>query len=1027
MKASVIKTLLLLLLCLPAAVLAADNDGLYFLHYTISTGLPSNNVYSIVQDHNGYIWFATDKGAVKYNGYSFQLFNAGNGLPANDVYKLFEDAQGRMWVHTLTTHFGFIKDDEYHDLKFPEQPQNVIYPKSICSDGDGVNFVFLGIDGNHVVHAGDEVEAMVTYDLSRARKDNIYKRDILYPSGKAFLIDSSDVLYEVNVFAPWIPPIRKGYVDHPVQERNRSGMERPWIGTRHYDWYQHNLYIFDEATRHRKVIDIQAISGDSTETIYTADESAGGRLSVMTNKHVYLVDTSGKVLQKIGFQGTDVSQVAFYTEDNAANEWYTTVREGVFVHMNAPGGFYRTSTGISPQAVYKGTIPGGQSFWWNNKTMEMTWTGNSNDVHTRQWKMYGDLGSVSRFSDSVVALSFSNGSILFNYVNGALSPLLSDRYFLREKMYPRADILIDTRSEYSPVGGLHWFRSISRYKDGSIIFFNSTGIYRFFRYADGLPVLEHIYNDRFTEMVQEPVSGKYIFYNTEKVAVLDADNSKISAFNVKDFAVNSLNIVSAIQADSFGNIYVLGNEDFFVFNTAAALRFSLLKLPFRLDNSVITIKDNLLVIAGRYGVAAAGIRGRCDIGEFRYMLNIKDHYYKQVNNMWLNHSNDIYLQTDHGYFSVNADSIAGGFKASEARKTEAISWVLKYPGQRAIKEKDTLVLPPDSKKMVFDVINYLGIGAHLYTYRIPETGENWQTSASGEVLSDKILPGRYYTIELQAKDDIWKTPVTTFYLYRPPYWYQTLTWKIIFLILGIITAGLAVTGVISLIRQSTSRAREKRRILNDLELRAIHAQINPHFIFNTLSTALYFINKKEYDNAYSHVNKFSYLLRSYLKSSHDRYVTLAEELEMLQRYIELQQTRFEEKFDYEFIVDNKVPAGNILIPSLLLQPLIENAINHGLFHKAGKGMLRISFEQGVDNTQLICTVDDDGIGRRESAYIKENNNTGRESYGSRLTEKLISVFRNYEDMGIHIEYIDKEYPYTGTIVKLWIDNIKYQA
>jgi LytS/YehU family sensor histidine kinase len=155
---------------------------------------------------------------------------------------------------------------------------------------------------------------------------------------------------------------------------------------------------------------------------------------------------------------------------------------------------------------------------------------------------------------------------------------------------------------------------------------------------------------------------------------------------------------------------------------------------------------------------------------------------------------------------------------------------------------------------------------------------------------------------------------------------------------------------------------------------------------------------------------------------------LSEEIDMLTRYIELQQARFEHRFNYSITVDNKVPAANIQIPSLLLQPLVENAINHGLFHRreAG-GLLLLSFEHGADHNELICRIEDNGIGRESAAAMKRSFDADRESYGSKLTEKLMSVFRQYEAMDIRITYVDKQAPETGTIVTLTIKNIRYIA
>jgi len=154
-------------------------------------------------------------------------------------------------------------------------------------------------------------------------------------------------------------------------------------------------------------------------------------------------------------------------------------------------------------------------------------------------------------------------------------------------------------------------------------------------------------------------------------------------------------------------------------------------------------------------------------------------------------------------------------------------------------------------------------------------------------------------------------------------------------------------------------------------------------------------------------------------------VLLSEEIDMLKRYVDLQQTRFEEKFDFELSIDNKIPVNNIQIPSLLLQPLVENAINHGLFHKKEKGLLKLGFEQGRTSDSIVVLIDDNGVGRAESTRIRQASMTDRESYGGRLTQKLMDIFRRYEAMDIEIQYIDKELPETGTIVRLTIGNIRY--
>ncbi len=214
------------------------------------------------------------------------------------------------------------------------------------------------------------------------------------------------------------------------------------------------------------------------------------------------------------------------------------------------------------------------------------------------------------------------------------------------------------------------------------------------------------------------------------------------------------------------------------------------------------------------------------------------------------------------------------------------------------------------------------------------------------------------------------------------------------------------------------KSNAKKSLQLGLELKSVYSQMNPHFIFNSLGVAMYLVKKKRLDDAYNHIYKFAHLLRAYIKSSRNRYITLHEEVTNISNYIELQQERFKDRFDYEIIVQDIVDA-NTRIPSLLLQPLVENAINHGLLHKDTRGCLKIEFKTDQEHNELTCIIDDDGVGRKLARqFMDENRLITEEAYGSELIRDLCAVFNKYEQMKINIETIDKEQPLTGTIVIL---------
>jgi LytS/YehU family sensor histidine kinase len=182
------------------------------------------------------------------------------------------------------------------------------------------------------------------------------------------------------------------------------------------------------------------------------------------------------------------------------------------------------------------------------------------------------------------------------------------------------------------------------------------------------------------------------------------------------------------------------------------------------------------------------------------------------------------------------------------------------------------------------------------------------------------------------------------------------------------------------------------------------------------------VSKNNMDEAYRHISKFSRLLRSYIRSSRNRIISLDKEVTNLRNYIELQQVRFDGRFSYEIITSPDINLNGVNIPSLLLQPFVENAINHGLLPKKGNGNLKISFHLPAGENTLYCNIEDDGVGRKQSRL--ENEAVGKldESYGDLLIKDLVRIFRVYEKMKIDIEYVDKVAPESGTTVQI---RIKY--
>jgi tetratricopeptide (TPR) repeat protein len=212
---------------------------------------------------------------------------------------------------------------------------------------------------------------------------------------------------------------------------------------------------------------------------------------------------------------------------------------------------------------------------------------------------------------------------------------------------------------------------------------------------------------------------------------------------------------------------------------------------------------------------------------------------------------------------------------------------------------------------------------------------------------------------------------------------------------------------------------------SEMEMQALRAQMNPHFIFNCLNSINRFIMKNESQAASDYLTQFSRLIRLVLNNSKKAWIPLEDEIDMLLLYLDMEKLRFKSSFDYVLSCGPGVDSSTLYIPPLLLQPFVENAIWHGLMHKKGKGQVSITFQ--VENDILHCTITDNGIGRSAAANAGSKSSQKHKSLGIQVTRErleLINGDSHSNKVVFHIEdMVDEAGHASGTEVKL---NIRFQ-
>lgn len=225
-----------------------------------------------------------------------------------------------------------------------------------------------------------------------------------------------------------------------------------------------------------------------------------------------------------------------------------------------------------------------------------------------------------------------------------------------------------------------------------------------------------------------------------------------------------------------------------------------------------------------------------------------------------------------------------------------------------------------------------------------------------------------------------------------------------YLNLGIvILLGLVISGTIF---YWFYRKQKDKRLMLQYELQSLRSQMNPHFIFNALNSIDNYIWKKDPEQASAYLVKFSNLMRMTLQNSRSRSIPFGAELEFLKLYMELENFRHDGKFNYTIDVAPGINGENVRIPSMVIQPFVENAILHGLSHKTdGECQLTIRFSR--KNDLIVCEVEDNGIGRNRARQLQQKNVSGRESLGILVTEERVKLLKKITGKKeLHIKITD---------------------
>lgn len=932
--------------------------------FSIKEGLPSSETYFVHQSKQGYIWFCTDRGVVKYDGFHMEVLTTRSGLPDNVIFWIYEDLKGRIWFISYNGLLSYYDTERHKVIRYKynhlisDYIGNNLYPhKTFCVDKkDNIYFSsgnngILKIDPKGKSRIATFKGEPLTFDLvngtylstfdiqlTKLREDMFRasvrkngKLELKTQNRRAFDITMQNYLSELKV----VNRVRVMRVQDCFYDVDRPEKTLYFPGTTGYFPVKDDLWIttvngvyrLKNVSKHGlvKAPEQHLLQGFRVSAVLR-DRENGMWFSTLDKGIVYMPNSIVKNLSVFGnSKEVDVTHIAV----DANKEIFYSNHLGIFrLRDHYP---LLTSNYISRNIISR-----------LGDVLLMPKVNKERPVDVSDKKYW----RVPNYYDS------------FN--EGDTSMLICASLIARIKRTGEIDTLYDyfTSRKYSK-NLHHFFETVCSSDDGSIYVGNTKGLFCLKKNS----VLD---NSMFPQVIR---------------------NNRVSCVRYS----KELGLVIGTRGEG---IYIFKNGKIIHHITGANGLVS-----DQINKIQIDKNGNTCWVATNSGVSKLFFAGNKYV-RIHNILNVNGLATNEVNYICLD-DEIVYLATKKGISKFPEDL---GFLMNPLKKQVSVK-ELNIDGN-VIYPKATHLEVASSSKMIHIELrstNYKSLGSQKYKYRL-SAADKWTYGNSGSIDFYDLTSGEYH-LELSYLSDngIWQKPYGILTLNKLPRFVETF-WFYLFLVLSSFLLAFVLFRIRTV---QINRQRKYKRQIEKLEQKALLAQMNPHFIFNSLNSIQSFLVYNENDLAEKYLQMLSQLIRMTLNNSRESEVTIRQEIDVLTKYVALEKMRFKDRFDFEFIVSLTHTELQKFIPPMLIQPFVENAIIHGFKGLDIAGKLEINFKELVEN-RLVVVVTDNGMG-----YDSKDNgglSSEHKSYGMQITSERLSLFKEKynTDFDFVIEHLTDE-------------------
>lgn len=975
-----------------------SGQSLKFRQYKTDDGLPHDVGYDIHQDKQGFIWIAVDNGLTRFDGLNFQNYTVEDGLNGPFVITLSEDAQGAIWSGIHLKGISHISKDKISSVNIPITigDPKVVHHKSgdwLFNENTPSPQRFsslIGIQkkdsavGNFTWYAFRLENQKVVYEVLEGEatlKENLYKSFKIQPGftpintklkqlkdGRVFILSGKGAFtYNPSSLIQAIPK-------NELPAANYIDLDEDLEG---------NIWLLSADSLYK-------LQAGKLPSVYPlpAPLTSGLQLKVIDEEKIFVLDNSREKLFKLNLQTEKYedlgpmfrlnSLISFIEKDQEKNLWFTTMGDGLFCLYNHEFNNYSTNQGLSNTYINSikedrnGNILictlKGINKMYNGKIDKANWYFNSSFAEKHDFKEVFDIYPTQNGSYLLSIASY--GTIIIS-PDAKQNKRIHTGAFKKLKIYDEDSLAI---IRYD-------FEKEERFID----FWNLKNMQRNSHVVLGLPT-NILYNAFVFPITNH--RGYWASLDTGLVQIIDYENSPYSL--PQEYSEVKFN---DITQDKDGNTWFASEKGVLMYDGSDMHIYSQeYNWPEFQCRQVLFDQNNNLWMASPNGLYV------WDQKELTRYSTTDGMISNDIRSIFIDSKQQLWLGTSFGVSSIKLEQFPLIASPPKLMLTE-----VSLDNQPVNLDTISYISQQDKLSISYFALSYVAPEKLEYAYQLNEN-EDWQISKTKSLELSK-LPKGAYQLQLKTRkfNSEWSEPIQFDFEVLPPWWKRI--WAYILFGVGSMGIIFSITYFWGLYVRKKAEAKSRVEYeIAQLKLQALQSQLNPHFIFNSLNVIQGYILENDVIASNTYLERFSHLMRRFLESSKKNKIFLSEEIELLNLFVEMEQLCYEDRFTFTLEIDRQLRLEHTKVPSMLIQPFVENSIHHGLLKKKGKGKLLISFEKTKD--KVLCTIIDDGIGRKESEQLRQQSQLTHVSRGMQIVSERLKIQNYLERENIEVEIFD---------------------